>query len=199
MNVVSMDEECRFQPGKLVFVDLEYTHVSSAVYDLAYTLNVYLFYPQVTPEQHAQRDPPVEMEKAFLESYLTAMGDPATKEDVDALMVDVRLARMTHHFGELTPYKWKNKWKNFKSAMAELLASAEAQELFLQESGAQRWTEKVKQMPTPSSGWTSDWKPKGNATANHSIAKPPCLGKGKGTPKRGIPGGKGKGPPKRGN
>ena len=39
------------------------------------------------------------MRRAFLESYLDAMGDASTKQDVDALLIDVTLAACGHHFG----------------------------------------------------------------------------------------------------
>ena len=178
-----MDEEVRVLPGKLLFVDLEFTHVTSAVYELAYILHM----AGCDPLKRNLEARKKEMQRAFLEAYLTAMGDPAIKEDVDALLVDVCLANMTSNFEILSPWSPNlRSWlKNFKSAMAELLASAEAQQLFLQENGVSRWVERVQQMPPPSSGWISDWKPKGNATANHSVAKAPCLGKGKGPLKRG--------------
>ena len=153
-----MDEERRVRPGKLLFIDLEFTHVSSAVYDLAYASYLYQMHPGVTAEQEEQRDAPEEMRRAFLEAYLIAMGDPATKEDVDALLIDTALARLTHHFGELSPFKGGIKnMSTYRAAAAKLLASAEEQEQFLQNGGEGRWLNQLHSICLVAAFENSSW------------------------------------------
>merc|ERR1712113_1056663 len=124
-NMISLAEGCAMQVDAVKFVDLEFAHATAACYDLAYVCFHYEDMPE--KEKVVQRDDVGAMRHAFLESYLQAMGDPATNRDVEALLVDVTLAACGHHFGpigqnspagrELEPLK------RFKQQAARLLAS----------------------------------------------------------------------------
>merc|ERR1712070_857088 len=57
--------------------------------------------------------------REFLQAYLEAMGDPASVQDIDALMIDCQIAILyRHHFSALVMFpllakKKKQKEKNF--------------------------------------------------------------------------------------
>ena len=88
------------------------------------------------------------MRRSFLESYLHAMGDASSKEDVDALLIDTCLAACGHHFGiagqhsPIFDYKLDPEaisgLTRFKEHAAELLASDAEQHRF-HEAGPEGW------------------------------------------------------------
>ena len=124
--MITLDKGGGWRADGHMFCDTDFTHVSSAVYDLSYAAYIYTTFPAVTQAQQEQRDPPDEMRRAFLEAYLTAMGDPATNEDVDLLLADVAVASLTNAYGPLSPFTNGSKsviFRKFKAAVAELLIS----------------------------------------------------------------------------
>jgi hypothetical protein len=97
-NTISLAEGCATKEGLFKFLDLDWAHVNAACNDLAFVC----FHQEDPPmrEKTAEREKDVSaMRRAFLQSYLEAMGDSSTKEDVDALLVDTCLAACGHHFG----------------------------------------------------------------------------------------------------
>ena len=97
-------------------------------------------------EKIAEREKDVSaMRRAFLQSYLEAMGDSATKEDVDALLVDTCLAACGHHFGIVGEHSVFGRGpeaipniKDFKKLISELQAS-DAEQTRFHELGPEGW------------------------------------------------------------
>jgi len=135
---------------QIKFADLEFGHVNAACHDLAFVC----FHYDDWPMKQVERDGVEVMRRAFLESYLEAMGDPSTEQDVDALLIDTMLAACGHHFGpvgEHCPlFKYGNPegaearaeaiegLKRFKEQAAALQSSPDEQAIF-RERGPEGW------------------------------------------------------------
>ena len=119
------------------------SHVDSLMgmgYKAEATIGMIMDMPE--KEKAVERDDVGIMRRAFLESYLEAMGNPSTEQDVDALLVDVALAACGHHFGiigQCSPFgRELGPLKRFKEQVAALLAS-EAEQTRFRESGPEGW------------------------------------------------------------
>jgi len=148
-NMVSLADGCTMEDGLVKFIDLDWVHVNAACHDLAFVC----FHQEDSPMR--EKDPPMSerpdvgaMRRSFLESYLHAMGDASSKEDVDALLIDTCLAACGHHFGiagqhsPIFDYKLDREaisgLTRFKEHAAELLASDAEQHRF-HEAGPEGW------------------------------------------------------------
>eukprot|EP00928_Gymnodinium_smaydae_P056790 TRINITY_DN40117_c0_g1_i1.p1 TRINITY_DN40117_c0_g1~~TRINITY_DN40117_c0_g1_i1.p1 ORF type:complete len:397 (+),score=44.25 TRINITY_DN40117_c0_g1_i1:164-1354(+) len=145
-NMISLAEGCAMKDGLCKFVDLDWAHVNAACHDLAFVCFHYYEDPPMN-EKVTERDDVGAMRRAFLESYLEAMGDPSTKQDVDALLVDTALAACGHHFGIVGEHSVFGRnldpdaisgLKRFKEQAAALLAS-DAEQARFHESGPEGW------------------------------------------------------------
>jgi len=137
-NYISMLEDCSVQDGKLLFSDLEMAHVSAACSDLAYVV----YHGEDRNNRQPYQDDNDTMRRAFLKSYLEAMGAPSTKQDIDALLIDVTLAACYHHFGPVGIcsewYRDLEALANFKQHAAELIGS-EAEQATFHQVGPEAW------------------------------------------------------------
>ena len=126
-NMISLVEGRSMQATQ--FVDLEFSHVSAACYDLAYVMFHYEDMP--LKDKDIKRDDVGIMRQTFLKSYLESMGQPCAKQDVDALFMDATLAACGHHFGLFKPWSCDvDALKRFRQHAAELLASGAEQKIF---------------------------------------------------------------------
>jgi len=145
-NMIAMMEGAVLSPEsaeqQLKFPDLEFAHVNAACHDLGYVC----FHYEDQPTKQVERDDVGVMRRAFLESYLEAMGYPSTEQDVDALLIDSMLAACGHHFGPMGEHSPLGReggeaiqgLKRFKEQAAALQASPDEQKRF-HESGPEGW------------------------------------------------------------
>lgn len=136
-NMISLAKGCPMQPGSVRFVDLEFSHVTAACYDLSYV--AFHFEDMPLKDKGIPRDDVGAMRRAFLASYLEAMEQPSTDEDVDALLIDITLAACGHHFGLFKPWSCElTALTKFKQLAEQLLSSQDEQKRF-RERGPEGW------------------------------------------------------------
>ena len=140
-NFVSLAEGAAMEDGKLLFIDLEFAHVSNAASDLGYVCFHYEDMPDKDKDLEG-REPPEAMRRAFLESYLEVMEENPTKEDVDTLYIDACLGACGHHFGlcghQNVFGRDSNELRRFRG-LAEELRTQETERASFVELGAEGW------------------------------------------------------------
>lgn len=136
-NMISLAKGSPMQSEAVRFVDLEFSHVTAACYDLSYV--AFHFEDMPLKDKDITRDDIGAMRRAFLTSYLEAMGQPSTDQDVDALLIDITLAACGHHFGLFKPWSCElEALTKFKKHAEQLLSSQDEQRSF-RERGPEGW------------------------------------------------------------